>query len=126
LIPSPNQKNDSGQFREKWVFNPSATSLVHLQMFEMLGVIMGCSIRTKNFLNLDLPSIIWKQLVDVTTTRKDLENIDRYLIQCLDDVINIHKKGIDDSNFSDIIQEKFVTCLSDGTEVDVAPNGKTR
>lgn len=29
LIPSPNQKNDSGQFREKWVLNPSANSIVH-------------------------------------------------------------------------------------------------
>jgi len=91
----------------------------------MLGVIMGCSIRTKNFLNLDLPSIVWKQLVDVPITRKDLENIDRYLIQCLDDVINLHKKGIDDSNFNDIIQEKFVTCLSDGSEVELLNGGKS-
>ena len=50
-------------------------------MYEFLGAIMGCSIRTKNFLNLDLPSIVWKQLVDVPLNRKDLENIDRYTIQ---------------------------------------------
>lgn len=30
LIPSPNQKNDSGQFREKWVLNPSANTLIHM------------------------------------------------------------------------------------------------
>jgi len=42
---------------------------------------MGTSIRSKNFLNLDLPSFVWKQLVDVPLNRKDLENIDRYLIQ---------------------------------------------
>ena len=29
LLPSPNQKNDSGQFREKWVLNPSANTLIH-------------------------------------------------------------------------------------------------
>ena len=46
----------------------------------MLGAIMGCAIRTKNFLNLDLPSIFWKYLVDVQVTIKDLENIDRYTI----------------------------------------------
>jgi len=85
---------------------------------------MGCSIRTKNFLNLDLPSIVWKQLVDVPVTRKDLENIDRYLIQCLDDVISIHKKGIDEAHFNDIIQEKYVTCLSDGSEVELCTGGK--
>ena len=123
---SPNQKNDSGQFREKWVFNPSATSLVHMQMFEFLGVLMGCSIRTRNFLNLDLPSIIWKQLVDVPVTRKDLEYIDRYLIQCLDDIIHINKKGVDENTFSDIIQEKFVTTQSDGSEVELIPGGKSK
>jgi len=30
LIPSPNQKNDGGLYREKWVLNPSANSQVHL------------------------------------------------------------------------------------------------
>lgn len=30
LIPSPNQKNDSGQFREKWVLNPGANTLIHM------------------------------------------------------------------------------------------------
>lgn len=50
-------------------------------MYEFLGAVMGCSVRTKNFLNLDFPSIIWKQLVDCVVNRKDLENIDRYTIQ---------------------------------------------
>lgn len=52
-------------------------------MYEFLGAVMGCSVRTKNFLNLDLPSIIWKQLVDMPVNRKDLENIDRYTIQVI-------------------------------------------
>jgi len=57
--------------------------------------------------------------------RKDLEGIDRYLIQCLDDVININKKGVEEENFSDTIQEKFVTCLSDGSEVELCTGGKS-
>ena len=93
-------------------------------MYEFLGAVMGCSVRTKNFLNLDLPSIVWKQLVDCPVNRKDLENIDRYTIQCLDDVINIHKKGVDQNNFNDLIQEKFVTYLSDGSEVELESGGK--
>ena len=58
-------------------------------MFEFLGAVMGCSVRTKNFLNLDLPSIIWKQLVDTAVNRKDLENIDRYTIQVFHVFLNI-------------------------------------
>ena len=59
-MPSPNQKYDGGQFREKWVLNPGANTLIHMKMYEFLGALMGCSIRSRNFLNLDLPSIIWK------------------------------------------------------------------
>ena len=53
---------------------------------------MGCSIRTKNFLNLDLPSIIWKQLVDSPLNRKDLEYIDRYTIQVIFKIKKKNKK----------------------------------
>ena len=65
-------------------------------------------------------------LVDVPVTRKDLENVDRYLIQCLDDIINIHKKGVNEDLFSEIIQEKFVTTRCDGVEVELIPEGRNR
>lgn len=39
---------------------------------------------------------------------------------------NIDKKGIDETNFNEIIQEKFVTCLSDGTEVELVKGGKNK
>jgi len=42
----------------------------------------------------------------------------------LDDIINIHKKGIDETQFSEIIQEKYVTTLSDGREVELIQGGK--
>jgi len=41
-------------------------------------------------------------------------------------VKNIDKKGIDETNFNEIIQEKFVTCLSDGTEVELVKGGKNK
>jgi len=40
--------------------NPGAKNAVQLKMFEFLGILMGASIRTRNFLNLDLPSMVWK------------------------------------------------------------------
>lgn len=57
-----------------------------MKMYEFIGALMGCSIRSRNFLNLDFPSIVWKALVDATITKKDLEYIDKYTIQCLDDL----------------------------------------
>jgi alpha-tubulin suppressor-like RCC1 family protein len=124
LIPSPNQKNESGLFREKWVINPSSKSTIHLEMYKVLGGLIGYAIRTGEFLSLDLPSIFWKQLLEVPIDRKDLECIDRYTVQCLDDIINIHKKGVTADNFTFYVDQKFTTCLSDGSEVEIIKDGK--
>ena len=124
FIPSPNQKNESGLFREKWIINPSAKSTTHLEMFKYFGGLIGYAMRTGEFLNLDLPSIFWKQLLEAPVDRKDLELIDRYTIQCLDDIYNIHKKGVTAQNFSFIVDQKFTTCLSDGSEVELINEGR--
>jgi len=124
FIPSPNQKNESGLFREKWIINPSAKSTTHLEMFKYFGGLIGYAMRTGEFLNLDLPSIFWKKLLEANVDRKDLELIDRYTIQCLDDIINIHKKGVSEKNFNFIVDQKFTTCLSDGTEVELVEDGR--
>ena len=99
LIPSPNQKNDSGWGREKWIVNPSSKSIVHIEMYKFFGCLIGYAMRTGEFLNLDLPSFFWKQILELKLDRKDLENIDKYTIQVLDDIINIHKKNVDKEIF---------------------------
>ena len=124
FIPSPNQKNESGLLREKWIINPSAKSTTHLEMYKVLGGWIGYAMRTGEFLNFDLPSIFWKKLLEANVDRKDLELIDRYTIQCLDDIINIHKKNVTPETFSFVVDQKFTTCLSDGSEVEVIPGGK--
>ncbi len=124
FIPSPNQKNESGLFREKWIINPIAKSTTHLEMFKYFGGLIGYAMRSGEFLNLDLPSIFWKRLLEANVDRKDLEFIDKYTIQCLDDIINIHKKGVNEKNFSFIVDQKFTTCLSDGSEVELIQDGK--
>ena len=125
FIPSPNQKNDSGKFREKWIVNPSANSLTQLSMFNFLGCLIGFAIRSGEFLNLDLPSIFWKQLLDLPLDRRDLENIDREKVISLENMASItNNKDITQDNFSDYFDQKFTTILSNGTEIELIPNGR--
>ena len=49
-----------GNARDKYVLNPSARSTYQLQLFEYLGALMGCSMRTATHFTLDLPRILWK------------------------------------------------------------------
>ncbi len=85
---------------------------------------MGSSLRTKNYLDLNLPSYFWKQLAGQNLTKLDLEHIDKFSIKCLDEIINIDKRGVDETNFSDYIDEHFTTCLSNGVEVELIKDGK--
>lgn len=94
-------------------------------MFEFVGVLMGASIRTRNFLSLDLPSMIWKQLIDIPLEKQDLDNIDRFSIQCLENIKDIHK-DINSSNFNAYFQDKFITYLSDSSERELFPGGKEK
>ena len=119
FMQSPNQKNEAGSFREKWIVNPSSTSLTHLQMYEMLGGLIGYAMRTGEFLNMDLPSLFWKSLLEVPLERKDLEKVDKYTIQCLDDIAHCTQEAFE--SYSD---QKFTTIISNGNEVEICPNGR--
>ncbi len=50
---------DTGYNREKWILNPGAVSSIQLEMFAFLGKLMGIAVRTKEYLPLNIPSIIW-------------------------------------------------------------------
>lgn len=74
FIRCPNAVNDVGINREKWVPNPTIDSGggengarggrgLHLEMLSFLGRLMGVAIRSNQPLDLDFPSIVWKQLV---------------------------------------------------------------
>ena len=115
LIPSPNQKAGVGLFKEKWVLNPSIKSINQLDMLKFLGGLMGLAIRSKNYLDLNLPSIVWKQITQSTLDRKDLEYIDKCSINYLDEMTNIDKRNItDNETFNMAFDETFTTYLSNG------------
>jgi E3 ubiquitin-protein ligase HERC2 len=47
LIPTPNNKNNHGQYRECWMLNPSATSPTHLELLKFFGYFIGMAIRSQ-------------------------------------------------------------------------------
>ncbi|CAN0085310.1 unnamed protein product, partial [Laminaria digitata] len=68
LIRCPNAVSDVGINREKWLPNPAvgregSSAALHGEMLLFLGRLMGVAIRSQQPLDLDMPSIVWKQLV---------------------------------------------------------------
>jgi len=126
LIKTPNGRHSVGQNREKWILNPSATSSLHMDMFSFLGKLMGIAIRSKEYMELNLPSIIWKLLVQEVPNRDDLEAIDLFQIQSLDNMRNIHLQGITRESFSFTFYETFTTMSTDDRMVKLVTGGEEK
>jgi len=76
LIATPNNSHGAGESRSKSMINPKANNSYQLSLFEFIGLLMGCSMRTGAHLALDLPAMLWKQIVGQDINHADLEEID--------------------------------------------------
>ena len=90
FLPCPNRRARIGFNQDKYVPDPSARLPHHLAMFEFIGKLMGVAIRTRNLLNLDLPSIIWKALVQEQITKADVIAIDTVAFRVLSMRLHCH------------------------------------
>ena len=126
LIPTPNNRSAFGEYREKWTVNSSANNETNFEMYKFMGALIGMSFRLGHLLPLNLSSLFWKRLTGDVPDRTDLNALDEYCIKYIDDILNINKKGIDEKTFGQIIDITFTTRLSDGSEVDLIPNGKCK
>ena len=75
LISCPNSRG-YGDNKEKLIPNPAMSSSPHLSMWTFVGKLMGVAIRGHYYLDMDLPSMVWKPLVGIACDRLDLQEID--------------------------------------------------
>jgi len=118
---TPNGRFNVGLNREKKVLKPSARHSIQLDMIELIGYLIGFSMRTQYTLDLDLASNHWKQLSGQPLSIEDLTGIDALTVQTMKDFDAIIPDAKDE-DFPDL--GHFVTQLSDGTEVELKENGK--
>ena len=86
-------------------------------MFNIIGKLFGFAIRSTGFLNLNLPSFIWKQILDQTIEISDLDRIDVHTANFLEDLMNLESKDIDEEKFEYLYDQEYNTILSNGKEV---------
>jgi len=118
LLLCANGREKVGMNREKWVLNPGATSPTHMEMYAFFGKLMGIAIRGKQYLALNIPSMIWKLLVGDVPTEQDLEGIDYSLVKSLRVMRTSPEEG-----FNDIFFYEFTATSQDGRTVELIPNG---
>lgn len=123
FIPTQNNATKSGEFRDRFIPKPSSTSNELLAMFEFVGLLMGCCLRTGVRLNIRLAPIVWKMLVKQSLAFTDLESVDFSLCESL----KYMETEATDSGLSsaDALFESFTSTLSDGTVVELKRDGRS-
>lgn len=83
LIQTPNGRGEAGANRDCFLLDPTLTSVLQMNMFRFLGVLMGIAVRTGSPLSLNLAEPVWKQLTGETLQPSDLTEVDRDYITSL-------------------------------------------
>ncbi|KAK1947830.1 putative E3 ubiquitin-protein ligase HERC1 [Phytophthora citrophthora] len=123
MLPTPNSQHNVGVGREKWLLNPGALSSSLLQMLEFLGKLMGASIRSKQYLALNLAPLVWKKLAGERLTLDDLAAVDSMLVNSMSKMRTIDRYGVTEEMFEDIVMETFTTLGADNRVLELKPGG---
>ncbi len=75
LIQTPNARNKCGFNTDRYVFDPTCTSLKDLKHLKFVGILFGVAMRTRKPLDLHLAQPIWKMLAGMKLTSEDLEEV---------------------------------------------------
>ena len=125
FVPCANAVGLVGDNRDKFVPRPSACSDELLDTFYFVGQLMGVAMRTRNLLNLDLPSMVWKSLIGMELDEEDLKAID---FSCWNATQFRDHDGqaITATMFEELLHDvRFTCCLTDGCEVALLPDGSS-
>ena len=118
LVPTANNKNAFGINREKWTINPSSKSPACIAAYEFLGKLMALTIKSNQIIQLELPSLFWKKMLDIPVKKEDLMQIDAFCLNSLESIISLPEECFADFDTC------FSATLSDGSTVDLIPNGR--
>lgn len=83
LIQTPNGRGEAGANRDCFLLDPTLQSVLQMNMFRFLGVLMGIAVRTGSPLSLNLAEPVWRQLTGEALRPSDLTEVDRDYITSL-------------------------------------------
>jgi HECT-domain (ubiquitin-transferase) len=147
----PNGTNSFGDHRDRLILRPSASTALHTRLLYGAGRMLGFCFESENFLSLSLSQWFWQRLHgsadrivselrdvvcpastddeasvkkfmhQVHTGLSVLSTFDGMAAQCLRYVIEADGHSAD--SFGDVFDESFVTCASDGSAIELLPDG---
>ncbi|KAM6263225.1 E3 ubiquitin-protein ligase HECTD3-like isoform 2-T2 [Spheniscus humboldti] len=120
FVRTSNQGNSSSDTRDMYVPNPSCKDF---PKYEWIGQLMGAALRSKEFLILALPALVWKQLAgEEVSWSKDFAAVDMELVKLLEVL-----EGVDREAFEFMFGRELTYTMvrSDQRVVELIPNGSS-
>ena len=123
FIRTPNNKNEIGLNRDKYMPNPLAKSQLHKDMYYFLGNLMLHSITSGNVLNLDLHPIFYKKLLNHEISFSEIETVDKLSYKFIKSLEAIKTEA----EFSESHKDLYfaVHSSSDNSLIDLIKNGQS-
>ncbi|XP_054728194.1 probable E3 ubiquitin-protein ligase HERC2 [Anastrepha obliqua] len=116
LITTPNGRGEAGANRDCFLLDPTLSSVLQMNMFRFLGVLMGIAVRTGSPLSLNLAETVWRQLAGEQLRPSDLTEVDRDYVAGL---LCIRNMDEDPKVFS-TLELPFSTSSAKGHEVPLS------
>jgi other hect domain ubiquitin protein ligase E3 len=108
--------------KDNFALNPRKLSSRDLSLFNFLGVLMGICIRTNTNLAVNLPSLVWKQLVGQRLSMDDIAEFDEGIITELNGLLN----ATEDEFENQFSERYFTTRLSDQSIISLEEGGANK
>ena len=121
FIPTPNNKSQSGNDRDKYTINPKANTAKHLNAFEFLGKFIAYVISSECYVSLPLSSFVYKQILNLPVEASDIASID---VHAYNSIIKVLSSGGTSQKASLYNVIDFTCQLSDGEVVELKENGR--
>ncbi|KFQ01928.1 E3 ubiquitin-protein ligase HECTD3, partial [Leptosomus discolor] len=120
FVRTSNQGNSSSDTRDMYVPNPSCKDF---PKYEWIGQLMGAALRSKEFLILALPALVWKQLAgEEVSWSEDFATVDSELVKLLEVL-----EGVDREAFEFMFGRELTYTIvrSDQHVVELIPGGSS-
>ncbi|XP_074764240.1 E3 ubiquitin-protein ligase HECTD3-like isoform X3 [Athene noctua] len=120
FVRTSNQGNSSSDARDMYVPNPSCKDF---PKYEWIGQLMGAALRSKEFLILALPALVWKQLAgEEVSWSKDFAAVDSELVNLLEVLEGVDREGFELMFGKEVT---YTTVRSDQRMVELIPGGSS-
>ena len=122
FIKTPNNRDNLGDLRDRYIINPDANKNIHKKAFEFFGKLLVLSISSGEVLNLNLHPIIFKLILNNEITFSDFETLDYNSYKLIQDLNNALIKN--DTNYIIQMGLNFEIKNSNGSDIELKPDGK--